>query len=189
MAERIAIDLMRGSEKLLHERLSDREFQVFRALGSGKSVKEIADALNLSVKTVSTYRTHILTKTGLRNNAPRKASRGAVSWAGPSAWRQAPWDQDAAERIPGSSAEQSWAAELSDTARALSQLSDEQREALILVGANFGRKAKAIHARHIHVGNHHMELGAPQPGEGINSVHGGLDLITRGFENVLKQAA
>lgn len=51
------------------------------------------------------------------------------------AWRQAPWDQDAAERIPGSSGEQSWAAELSDTARALSQLSDEQREALILVGA------------------------------------------------------
>jgi RNA polymerase sigma-70 factor, ECF subfamily len=51
------------------------------------------------------------------------------------AWRQAPWDQDAAERIPGSSAEQSWAAELSDTARALSELSDEQREALILVGA------------------------------------------------------
>ncbi|HEY3638831.1 MAG TPA: sigma-70 family RNA polymerase sigma factor [Rhizomicrobium sp.] len=51
------------------------------------------------------------------------------------AWRQAPWDQDAAERIPGAGAEQSWAAELSDTARALSQLSDEQREALILVGA------------------------------------------------------
>jgi RNA polymerase sigma-70 factor (ECF subfamily) len=51
------------------------------------------------------------------------------------AWRQAPWDQDAAERIPGSSNEQSWAAELSDTARALSCLSDEQREALILVGA------------------------------------------------------
>jgi RNA polymerase sigma-70 factor (ECF subfamily) len=51
------------------------------------------------------------------------------------AWRQAPWDQDAAERIPGSSGEQSWAAELSDTARALTCLSDEQREALILVGA------------------------------------------------------
>ena len=51
------------------------------------------------------------------------------------AWRQAPWDQDAAERIPGASEEQSWAAELSDTARALSSLSDEQREALILVGA------------------------------------------------------
>jgi RNA polymerase sigma-70 factor (ECF subfamily) len=51
------------------------------------------------------------------------------------AWRQAPWDQDAAERIPGSGSEQAWAAELSDTARALSCLSDEQREALILVGA------------------------------------------------------
>jgi RNA polymerase sigma-70 factor, ECF subfamily len=51
------------------------------------------------------------------------------------AWRQAPWDQDAAERIPGSTAEQSWAAELSDTARALRSLTDEQREALILVGA------------------------------------------------------
>jgi RNA polymerase sigma-70 factor (ECF subfamily) len=51
------------------------------------------------------------------------------------AWRQAPWDQEAAERIPGSSGEQAWAAELSDTARALAGLSDEQREALILVGA------------------------------------------------------
>src|ERR1700761_6707257 len=51
------------------------------------------------------------------------------------AWRQAPWDQEAAERIPGSAGEQSWAAELSDTARALTCLSDEQREALILVGA------------------------------------------------------
>ena len=51
------------------------------------------------------------------------------------AWRQAPWDQDAAERIPGAPEEQSWAAQLSDTARALSVLSDEQREALILVGA------------------------------------------------------
>lgn len=51
------------------------------------------------------------------------------------AWRQAPWDQESAERIPGSREDQSWAAELSDTARALRCLSDEQREALILVGA------------------------------------------------------
>lgn len=50
-------------------------------------------------------------------------------------WRQAPWDQDAAENIAGASNEQSWSAELSDTVRALSVLSDEQREALILVGA------------------------------------------------------
>src|ERR1700742_2020117 len=51
------------------------------------------------------------------------------------AWRQAPWDQEAAERIPGGGEDQGWAAELSDTARALRVLTDEQREALILVGA------------------------------------------------------
>src|ERR1700748_3148007 len=49
--------------------------------------------------------------------------------------RPAPWDQEAAERIPGGGEDQSWAAELSDTARALRSLTDEQREALILVGA------------------------------------------------------
>ena len=51
------------------------------------------------------------------------------------AWRQAPWDEEAAQRIPGASENQGWAAELSDTARALRSLSDEQREALVLVGA------------------------------------------------------
>ena len=51
------------------------------------------------------------------------------------AWRQAPWDQDAAERIPGGGEDQVASAELSDTVRALKHLSDEQREALILVGA------------------------------------------------------
>ena len=50
-------------------------------------------------------------------------------------WRQAPWDQDAAERIPGGGEDQVYSAQLSDTARALRCLSDEQREALILVGA------------------------------------------------------
>lgn len=51
------------------------------------------------------------------------------------AWRQTAWDQDAAERIPGTSSDQLAAAELTDTTRALRGLSDEQREALILVGA------------------------------------------------------
>jgi RNA polymerase sigma-70 factor (ECF subfamily) len=51
------------------------------------------------------------------------------------AWRQAPWDDAAAERIPASRGEQSWAVELSDTARAMTTLPAEQREALILVGA------------------------------------------------------
>jgi len=54
---------------LPHELLSDRELEVFRLLGSGKSVTEIARALNLSVKTVSTHRMHIVEKTGLETNA------------------------------------------------------------------------------------------------------------------------
>jgi RNA polymerase sigma-70 factor (ECF subfamily) len=51
------------------------------------------------------------------------------------AWRQAPWDDAAAERVPVASGQQTWAVQLSDTARALRRLPAEQREALILVGA------------------------------------------------------
>ncbi len=51
------------------------------------------------------------------------------------AWRQAPWDEGAAERLPAASGEQTWAVQLSETARALRGLPNEQREALILVGA------------------------------------------------------
>jgi DNA-binding CsgD family transcriptional regulator len=49
--------------------LSDREFEVFRLIAEGKSATEIADLLHLSVKTVSTYRTRILEKTGFHSNA------------------------------------------------------------------------------------------------------------------------
>ena len=52
-----------------HQLLSDREYQVLRMLGGGKTVSEIAAELSLSVKTVSTYRTRILDKTGLRTTA------------------------------------------------------------------------------------------------------------------------
>jgi len=69
MAERITDELVRGPELLPHERLSDREFEIFRLLGSGRSVTDIAHGLNLSVKTVSTHRTRILKKTALRDNA------------------------------------------------------------------------------------------------------------------------
>jgi DNA-binding NarL/FixJ family response regulator len=70
IGEKIAADIVRGGEAVLpHERLSDRELEVLRHLGSGMSVTEIAHALNLSVKTVSTHRTHVLAKTGLRTNA------------------------------------------------------------------------------------------------------------------------
>jgi len=69
VAERLALRLARGGAKEPHEVLSDRELEVFQLLGAGNSVSEVASLLNLSVKTVSTHRTHILAKTGLRNNA------------------------------------------------------------------------------------------------------------------------
>ena len=52
-----------------HEALSDREHQVLRAMASGRTPSEIAEQLGLSIKTVSTYRSRILRKTGLRNTA------------------------------------------------------------------------------------------------------------------------
>jgi DNA-binding NarL/FixJ family response regulator len=52
-----------------HESLSDREYQVLRMIGSGKTVSEIATDLALSVKTVSTYRARVLEKMGMRTNA------------------------------------------------------------------------------------------------------------------------
>ena len=58
----------RGDEAPLHERLSHREYQVFRLLATGRSVGEIAEQLVLSPNTVSTYRARILDKTGVRND-------------------------------------------------------------------------------------------------------------------------
>ena len=55
-------------DKPLHERLSHREYQVFRLLAEGRSVGEIAEQLVLSPNTVSTYRARILEKTGTRND-------------------------------------------------------------------------------------------------------------------------
>jgi two-component system, NarL family, invasion response regulator UvrY len=49
--------------------LSDREYQVLRMIGSGKTVSEIATELVLSVKTVSTYRARVLEKMKMRTNA------------------------------------------------------------------------------------------------------------------------
>lgn len=66
LAEELAFDLGRGSGAPVHELLSDREFQVLRMIASGKTVKQIADEINLSVKTVSTYRSRILVKTGMK---------------------------------------------------------------------------------------------------------------------------
>jgi DNA-binding NarL/FixJ family response regulator len=68
LAEKMAVDLDADAKRPLHERLSDRELQVMRLIALGKSVKEIADDLSLSVKTISTYRARILEKLHLKNN-------------------------------------------------------------------------------------------------------------------------
>lgn len=69
LAELLLLECRVDSGKPLHKILSDREYQVLRMIGSGKQVSEIAETLSLSVKTVSTYRAHILEKMKLRNNA------------------------------------------------------------------------------------------------------------------------
>lgn len=62
LAEQMASALETGGSEVLHARLSDRELQVLRLLGQGKSVSVIAEELCLSVKTISTYRARILEK-------------------------------------------------------------------------------------------------------------------------------
>ena len=69
MADRLAGMAGDGRNRAPHERLSDREFEVLRALGSGMMVKDVAEQLHLSTKTVSTYRTRLLEKMGLRTKA------------------------------------------------------------------------------------------------------------------------
>ncbi len=69
LAERLTYELDRDASKPLHEILSDREYQVMHMLSTGKSVKDIALELGLSVKTVSTYRSRILEKMNMKNNA------------------------------------------------------------------------------------------------------------------------
>lgn len=51
-----------------HEKLSNREFQVMKLIAQGNSIKEIADIMSVADKTVSTYRTRVLSKMGMRNN-------------------------------------------------------------------------------------------------------------------------
>lgn len=68
-AELLARDFAGESEKSPHEQLSDREMQVFMRLVKGESVSVIAQALHLSVKTVSTYRSRLLEKLNVQSNA------------------------------------------------------------------------------------------------------------------------
>jgi DNA-binding NarL/FixJ family response regulator len=68
LGETLAASLS-NNQRAPQEKLSDREFQVLRLIASGKMATEIAKELSLSVKTISTYRTRILEKMGMKNNA------------------------------------------------------------------------------------------------------------------------
>jgi len=67
--EKLVVDISRATEHPPHEALSDREFEVMRLIASGKTVGEIAGLLSLSDSTISTYRSRILDKMGMRTNA------------------------------------------------------------------------------------------------------------------------
>jgi len=69
LAEIMASNLFGNSCEAPHEQLSNREFQILRLIGSGKTVGEIAKELSLSVKTISTYRVRVLQKMMMKTNA------------------------------------------------------------------------------------------------------------------------
>ena len=69
LAEKLVLDIERGSDRPPHEALSDREFEVMCLIASGKTVREIALLLSLSDKTISTYRARILEKMDMRTSA------------------------------------------------------------------------------------------------------------------------
>jgi len=69
VAEKLAESIGEPNDKSAHELLSDREMQVLQLLASGKTVSEVAEEISLSVNTISTYRTRILEKLQLNNNA------------------------------------------------------------------------------------------------------------------------
>jgi DNA-binding NarL/FixJ family response regulator len=68
LADLLAANLESSLEKPLHEHLSDREYQVMCLIAVGKSLKDIADELSVSVSTINTYRARILEKMRMRNN-------------------------------------------------------------------------------------------------------------------------
>jgi two-component system invasion response regulator UvrY len=69
VADLLTADMGKGVERPLHEALSAREFDVFIRLGNGQGITKIAEDVNLSVKTVSTYRNRVLEKMNMASNA------------------------------------------------------------------------------------------------------------------------
>ena len=85
LAERLATQLGQEFPDAPHEQLSDREFDVLRGLGTGRSVKQIAEEMRLSPKTVSTYRTRLMEKMHFETNADLvryAAQHGLMDYAG-----------------------------------------------------------------------------------------------------------
>jgi len=94
LAQELAVSLSEGTALARHEALSNREYEVFRRLGAGLQVSDIAQELALSAKTVRTYRSRILAKMNLRSTAELifyAVQNGLV-------------EQAAAEGLPGGSA-------------------------------------------------------------------------------------
>jgi DNA-binding NarL/FixJ family response regulator len=69
LAEKLALELHQDHGQPLHETLSNRELEVLRMIGSGKTVSQIAEQLHLSVTTISTYRARILVKMKMSTSA------------------------------------------------------------------------------------------------------------------------
>jgi two-component system, NarL family, invasion response regulator UvrY len=69
LGELLATEIASGSQRSPHETLSDREYRVMWMLASGKQINAIAREMTLSPSTVSTYRTRILKKLHVKNNA------------------------------------------------------------------------------------------------------------------------
>jgi DNA-binding NarL/FixJ family response regulator len=69
VAEQLASHRENGSGELLHDKLSNREYKVMNMIAYGKRIREIAEELSLSGKTISTYRSRILQKLRLKNNS------------------------------------------------------------------------------------------------------------------------
>ena len=69
MAERMALEIGTRDDRPLHESLSEREYQILRSIARGISLKNVAQQLHISPKTVTTYRARIIEKTGLASNA------------------------------------------------------------------------------------------------------------------------
>jgi DNA-binding NarL/FixJ family response regulator len=69
VAEKLIGHLLADTDRPPHERLSDREFLILRLIATGRSTREISEALSLSVKTVATYRARIFEKMEMKNTS------------------------------------------------------------------------------------------------------------------------